>query len=1168
MDDIFGDSLENDFYVRLTGSFDLLVRDNPAGGDSEVREARNLEELFIKVSSPRLDLVRDLEGVGKGIGELVCLLGKWQLNVILPVDLWTNVVNDVKFFLEEFVLESGSWGWHPLDRTSSRDESDRLISMFKAPSVSSERCIVVKVTAANSGALAPFPCTSVRRKRSLTLFRFVARYNLEEVHSGPLVVVLDGLKDQSKWEAHYTESVNQAIMMLKSLGLAKETLAAEKRGEESPDVPKSTKEKRRKITRKRTTRESDEEREGDEYDEGEDEDTRLSNEAFADSLYGCMKAVLQGQGPDDVLARKLVRELKRFCSGKGDLAYRYCKLDPDETLEPCRVVALVATSSGPRATLMPPQEDVGLFAWTVIADEGGKSGGPSPWLVANPEQVAEANSVSVVYLGHALVYVDHDVRSGDTLFAGTRPGVASKRGKHRLGVCLEEPSCGKARCLINVLGMNIAGDGVLEALNSLGRAASVYDQSELKVFLDEFIAKAVKSEYETFRVRFFCHPLRSVVFDSVIPGDSTKREIWQLLLDHKRVLLRGDCGVGKTITLKSLCFDHHLRSANSYFNSDDVLLYVDLTLLSSLSLDEIVMTCFPHAAREGLASRETLVRTFELWRSRIIYFFDGYDLVAQDGSVARLLRENRLPWLGRHVIALRKESQFISSNEPEVDMKGLHSDAERNLFVSLIVEEKSKQQDALKFLSTNPSLNSLSYNPFFCDLLLGAWERGDLKGKRTVTLRNILGSVLDQWSYRAGDQTQEQVAVEDRERELSSNARMLLEILAVKSLQGYDIALGKDFLEATLESMNVGKKKAKKLLSGKVRAEVRRSGILVKIIASDNASAASRFKFLHPLLEDFLAATLFITKKKMFKTLRRDLLTPRLVLKGFLSFLIEADPGVGKKILKRFKGNSEELIVCLALFRSEEYFQERGVLARYLTMATSEHWLRASCVSRNLFALRLVMEKFGASLCRSEKLRWIAQEACMEGYVPVLETMLPFIQPVVPSFQQVLLEWSLRFNHVDCARFLVFCANANITKLAKDVGDFVDFACRVPTLRFLHDELKFNLDTEFKYYPPGASDGEWQTFLWFALDNRRFDIVKYFIEIDREKVVPVAIEYGEVACDAVLLQFLIDWCDVPSNVIYRVEDYEEALPEVKTHPRSIYRSLNDIVKERYEACSK
>lgn len=110
----------------------------------------------------------------------------------------------------------------------------------------------------------------------------------------------------------------------------------------------------------------------------------------------------------------------------GDLAYWLWKLDAEERLEACQVVALIETGDGQRVTGRPPG-DANILAWSVVANDQGLKGKPAPYHIAHPDEEAPPPGVKglpVAYFGDVNVRFSGQVKSGELLFA-TDEGTAA-----------------------------------------------------------------------------------------------------------------------------------------------------------------------------------------------------------------------------------------------------------------------------------------------------------------------------------------------------------------------------------------------------------------------------------------------------------------------------------------------------------------------------------------------------------------------------------------------------------------------------------------------------------------------------------------------------------------------------------------------------------------------
>jgi hypothetical protein len=165
----------------------------------------------------------------------------------------------------------------------------------------------------------------------------------------------------------------------------------------------------------------------------------------------------------------------------GDIAYWTRKLVEGEEMLPGQVVALIF-DDGLRATKSPPT-DSKIFAWTVVADREGVTGGPKPILIGDPDAVKmNENAVLVVYMGHVKVWVVENISSGDVLFASeSNDGKAVKDSVcGRVGVALTNsaPEDQSVIALVWLMQGGPAGSPELLALPKEVKELSVYVSSQ------------------------------------------------------------------------------------------------------------------------------------------------------------------------------------------------------------------------------------------------------------------------------------------------------------------------------------------------------------------------------------------------------------------------------------------------------------------------------------------------------------------------------------------------------------------------------------------------------------------------------------------------------------------------------------------------------------------
>jgi hypothetical protein len=110
-----------------------------------------------------------------------------------------------------------------------------------------------------------------------------------------------------------------------------------------------------------------------------------------------------------------------------------------------------------RVTKTPPT-DCKVFAWTVIADSMGVTGGPRLSLVSNPSGLIPhgPNCALVVYMGHVRVTVQGQVNAGDVLCAseernGFAVSAGANGGASRIGVALMPSANGMADALVWIM---------------------------------------------------------------------------------------------------------------------------------------------------------------------------------------------------------------------------------------------------------------------------------------------------------------------------------------------------------------------------------------------------------------------------------------------------------------------------------------------------------------------------------------------------------------------------------------------------------------------------------------------------------------------------------------------------------------------------------------------
>jgi hypothetical protein len=147
----------------------------------------------------------------------------------------------------------------------------------------------------------------------------------------------------------------------------------------------------------------------------------------------------------DAKLKRIKESLQDENRKNGDIAYWTLKLDAEEMFHAGEVVALLSTSRGLRVSKAPSNAD-NVFAWTVVADREGVTGGPRPILIGNPEggKISEDSFVLVVYMGHVKVWVEGEIISGDVLFApqiSNGKAVCAKvalNPRRRIGVALSD----------------------------------------------------------------------------------------------------------------------------------------------------------------------------------------------------------------------------------------------------------------------------------------------------------------------------------------------------------------------------------------------------------------------------------------------------------------------------------------------------------------------------------------------------------------------------------------------------------------------------------------------------------------------------------------------------------------------------------------------------------
>ncbi len=268
--------------------------------------------------------------------------------------------------------------------------------------------------------------------------------------------------------------------------------------------PKKSKEKvasQPKSSSKKRTKDDDN---GD-GDDGDDDDvhrTRLRASVTVEQLCGVLLKAASRLHKHKTLSETDIKHIQEMLSnfGKGDIAYWVRKLDPMEVIAPGQVVALVivpGSRDGLRVTLA-PSKDAKVFGWTVVARA---LQGPQPVVVGNPSRISSDEGVLVVYMGHARVRCEPNIKAGDTLHGGGKQvGLATSSGSkapHRMGVALGDydASDGMAVAMVWIMRDN-HGDSV--HLASLDE-----NVKELQVRVSQHIAVQVtREEFNTISSRF------------------------------------------------------------------------------------------------------------------------------------------------------------------------------------------------------------------------------------------------------------------------------------------------------------------------------------------------------------------------------------------------------------------------------------------------------------------------------------------------------------------------------------------------------------------------------------------------------------------------------------------------------------------------------------------
>lgn len=389
-------------------------------------------EIVIRKAKPKEQPIQTLFD---GRVKLLVLNSLWQLDLQCPAGF-----TPASLELEEFCVDQK--GFVPVTPKKGRPKEIAF-------SLSNDGSLVT-ITAVKSGTVAPLPCTSLTGG-GMTLLRFKSISTDDGMprccYSCPLVILGN---DPGVWTSKRKEALKHAASILFP-GLEKQS-------------PQRVPPKPAAVASKRVR--SPEPDDAMIIEEGEEERPvrpRILEDAveqLCSALDECRDSFMLGREPSPEQLRLLIGSLQdRLGSGGfGDIAYWVRKLSAHESMFAGQVVALIITERGFRATMNPPAGSK-VFAWTVVADHMGFIGGPQPLVVGNPDEVFE-NRVLVVYMGHVKLQVSPDVKAGDTLWGGSKPGeeirlgCASTSGTHRIGVCLTTPEHGMATGLVWIMRDN------------------------------------------------------------------------------------------------------------------------------------------------------------------------------------------------------------------------------------------------------------------------------------------------------------------------------------------------------------------------------------------------------------------------------------------------------------------------------------------------------------------------------------------------------------------------------------------------------------------------------------------------------------------------------------------------------------------------------------------
>ncbi|EKU98647.1 putative NTPase (NACHT family) [Leptolyngbya sp. PCC 7375] len=328
---------------------------------------------------------------------------------------------------------------------------------------------------------------------------------------------------------------------------------------------------------------------------------------------------------------------------------------------------------------------------------------------------------------------------------------------------------------------------------------------------------------------------------------------------HKRLIVTGEPGSGKSVLLKYLAWSYGSDKLNGLANRPIVIL-LELYRLSDVSLDEAKLL-------------EELVKTFDinqfpnaqqfvlqgLKNGLFLLLFDGLDEVNSDvrGHVSSVIRDFLKKYEQCRVVITCRNTVY---NE---EFSGI---VERKLEVAEFTNRQIRQflkfwepemrqagksiKQMMEDIEERPLILRLAHNPLLLTLIAYLYTESDfvLPHSRAELYQKSASILLEKRQYKSYDDYKYKYQADDKRRILERLALYIQNSSSNKDLRSVTVGAAREEAKTTLIDVGLSQEQAREILD----EIVERSGLFIK--GKDKISGEEYYIFSHSTIQEYFAA--------------------------------------------------------------------------------------------------------------------------------------------------------------------------------------------------------------------------------------------------------------------------------------------------------------------------